>query len=244
MPSTRSSYTPARPIGITESKPVCPPAARSALLTMGISIFLLIIVCNTLATAAWQPTLSEQDIADISSAAILKRLPTARSAARAESDHQLGLQVLMVETQETKLRKPGDALLAEVFTYDYRTNRATRLLMNAFTHELVESQPIIDIHLPLNENEIDFAINILMNKTDFLAELNHEYETYFGSSISSIAEIETKVSIWDPGKTNTNSICRLTRCALVSVFTHNHFNFSIEPVIVLENASVHLDWVQ
>jgi len=161
-----------------------------------------------------------------------------------KSDDSLGLEVLLVELQEKKSRASDDARIAEVFVYNYASNSAAVQLINVDTRERLGIRQINNIHLPLNNREINLANQLLLNDADFIRELEHEYLARFGQPLKSVSELDMKVSIWDPNQNHENSVCKQTRCALVSVFTHGHYNFSIEPVVEFQKAAVHLGWVQ
>lgn len=203
------------------------------------------LFCAGNLNASWQAPLSEQDIAVLGNQAIAQHSTNTRSKANSLYSSLLDVQVLMVELQEKKARQPNDARLAEVFIFDYTTNQANVQLINTATHKLVSTRPINNIHLPLNLQERAFATQLLLNDTNLFDELNKEYLARFGQSLTTLSELDMKVSIWEPAINDTNPAdCKQTRCALVSVFTHEHFNFSVEPVVDLKNATVYLDLIQ
>jgi len=206
---------------------------------------LLVTPALTQSYAAWQTPLSEQDKSAVSIQAITQFQSNRRAAVKSEDTLALGAEVLLVELQEKKNRKPTDARLAEVFVFDYTTNDASVQLINVDTLDQISIKPVSDIHLPLNEKETEWAKKILLNEESLLDRIRQEYLTAFGHELTTLSQIDMKVSIWEPGSFNSNaSVCIQTRCALVSVFTHDHFNFSIEPVVVLRSATVHLDLIQ
>lgn len=195
--------------------------------------------------AGWQPALSDLEQEQLSSLAKREHQTQQRTADKSDSDVALGIEVLMVELQEKKSRKPTDALLAEVFVFDYSTNRASVQLIDVDTHELVSTRGIEHIHLPLNQRERDVTHQILLENRALISQLENEYIEQFGQQLISIAQLDMKVSIWEPGANDTQaSFCDETRCALVSIFTHDSYNFSVEPIVELHNAVVHLDLIQ
>lgn len=180
---------------------------------------------STIVGAAWQPALSEQDIANVSSVAKSLHPTVNQFRQKSDSNYSLGLEVLMVELQEKKSRQRHDARVAEVFTYNYNTNNAQLLLIDVNTHKLLSTHSIENIHLPLNQREIELANSLLLKNAQTISELEQEYLTQFGTHLKSFSDLEMKVSIWDPGPNHMNTICSKTRCALVSVFSHDHYNF-------------------
>lgn len=195
--------------------------------------------------AAWQPALNEHDIDLLSAQAKRAYLNTQRIVSKSSANDTLGTEVLLVELQEKKSRTSIDPQLAEVFIFDYPTNSAIVQLINVDTHELVSTRHITHIHLPLNQHEQDVTNKILLGDTALINELENEYLAQFGQPLSSIEQLDMKISIWEPGPNDTQaSFCDRTRCALVSIFTHDFYNFSIEPVVELQNAKVYLDLIQ
>jgi len=208
-----------------------------------------IVLCALLGAsniyAAWQPALSEHDINLLSAQAKRAHLNTQRIVSKSNSNDTLGTEVLLVELQEKKSRAAIDPQLAEVFIFDYSTNTAIVQLINVDTHELVGTRNIRHIHLPLNQREQDLTNKILLADTALISEFENEYLAQFGRPLSSIEQLDMKVSIWEPGPNDAQvSLCDRTRCALVSIFTHDFYNFSIEPVVELQNAKVYLDLIQ
>lgn len=197
------------------------------------------------ATAGWQAPLSEQDIILLGSQAIAQYQTGTRSSSDPKTGDMLGIEVLMVELQEKKLRTINDARLAEVFIFDYSTNNASVQLINVDTHELVSTHPIDNIHLPLNQREKERVTQLLLSDVPLLEKLGNEYIEQFGQALTTLVQLDMKVSIWEPSMSDTDTKnCKFTRCALVSVFTHEHYNFSVEPVVELQNAIVYLGLVQ
>lgn len=208
--------------------------------------FLLAVgLCTGNTHAAWQTPLSEQDKAQLGVRAVSQYQTGSRTSTNSKNNLKLDVEVLMVELQEKKSRKQHEPRLAEVFVFDYSTNRASVQLINADTHKLVSTRSIDNIHLPLNLRERELTTLILLKDSNLLNELQNEYVEQFGLQLATLEQLDMKVSIWEPGVNDTNANnCRQTRCALVSVFTHEHYNFSVEPVVELQNSIVHLDLIQ
>lgn len=204
-----------------------------------------VAICTGQSYAGWQAPLSEQDTARLAAQTIALYQNDGRSSTATKTGIHLDVEVLMIELQEKKSRGPNEPRLAEVFIFDYSTNNASVQLFDADSYQLISTHPIDNIHLPLNERERALTHQILLTNERLLSELRSEYTTQFGKPLASLAQLDMKVSIWEPGISDTNTEnCTRTRCALVSVFTHDHYNFSIEPVVDLQNAVVYLDLIQ
>ena len=215
---------------------------------------LLPLACGD-AHAAWQASLSEKEIHGLNVAAADHYYnqqfntqglnPSLQTNKVKASTSALGLEVLLIELQEVKNRSADDPRLAEVFVFDYATNSASVLLVDVQNQKVINSSSIDNIHLPLNDREVAVATQILLSNTALMAKLTLEYEKQIGKPLESLQQLDMKVSIWNPGmNAQYSQQCKLTRCALVSLFTKSAYNFSVEPVINLSTANVNLDWVQ
>lgn len=200
--------------------------------------------------AAWQASLTDAEIqalndtvTDHSRAAQHGMSLRANKVKSGRSE--LGLEVLLVELQEVKYRATDATRLAEVFVFDYASSTAKVMLVEVESQRVISSRQIYDIHLPLNEREVAVATRLLLDDTTLLSNLALEYEKQVGKPLVSLQQLDMKVSIWNPASGGQYSQdCSLTRCALVSLFTKNHHNFSVEPVVNLSTGSVNLDWVR
>lgn len=215
--------------------------------------FLFLGSCIT--QAAWQASLSDLEIQALNIAAINHSSTQHRNAEKLDSSLQtnntktlnteLDLEVLFIELQEVKFRNAELPRLAEVFVFDYAASKASVMLVDVDTQRVVNSRPIKNIHLPLSEREVHVATQLVLNKQELKTELALEYEKQTGKPLVSLQQLDMKVSIWNPGNDGQYSQdCKLTRCALVSLFTKNHYNFSVEPVVNLSTSSVNTDWMQ
>jgi len=200
--------------------------------------------------AAWQASLSDAEIQALNTTATdyfrtaqrdtLLRAKTVRSA-----NIQLGLEILLVELQEVKYRTADTPRLAEIFVFDYASGEASIMLVEVESQHVIRSQQINDIHLPLNEREIAAATRLLLDDATLMSSLALEYEKHVGKPLVSLQQLDMKVSIWNPFSSDQYSqACSLTRCALVSLFTKNHHNFSVEPIVNLSTGSINFEWVR
>jgi len=159
----------------------------------------------------------------------------------------LGKEILLVELLYQKQKKNGDTQtakprIAEVFLFDYATGQTSRYEIDVNTDDVLREQAVASPHLPLNEREQAVAVSMLESDASAFTEISAEYQQHFGQALQDTDNIEMKVSVWQPAAANTSvaaSDCRTQRCALISVFTHNNFSFSIEPVVNLMTKTVH-----
>ncbi len=221
--------------------------------TNALLFFLFLGSSNT--QAAWQTSLSDMEIQAVNVAANNHFSAQNRNAQKLDSSLQtkntntfnteLGFEVLFIELQEVKFRTSEFPRLAEVYVFNYVTGIASVMLVDVESQRVVNSRQINNIHLPLNDREVQVATQLVLNKQALKTELALEYEKQTGKPLVSLQQLDMKVSIWNPGNAGQYSQdCKLTRCALVSLFTKNHYNFSVEPVVNLSTSSVNIDWVQ
>lgn len=150
-------------------------------------------------------------------------------------------QVLLIELRELKSRSGQEPhRVAEVFVYRYDQAETFKHLIDVSSGQLIETKPVASVHLPLNEAEQEFALQRLLKSPLVASRLATEFERQFGKNLPPMHELQTKVSIWQPSRTNSEvaNTCQLQRCALVSIFTANNYNFSVEPVINLHTGVV------
>lgn len=156
-------------------------------------------------------------------------------------------QVLLVELLERKNKNARQELrVAEVFVYDYDTTSTHRHLIDASTGVMIETQSVNSVHLPLNTAEQDFALQLIEQHPQLTQLLSAEYTEQFASALPALSELQNKVSIWQPAVSNhpVATTCQQRRCALVSIFTDNNYNFSVEPVIDLHSGQLYTGVLQ
>ncbi len=197
------------------------------------------------AQTGWQPSLSDAEVEALTEVVVNRSTLQNQSHQSIAADITLGIEVLLVELQELKSRTEDSPRIAEVFVFDYAQAEASVVLLDVETHQFKSSIAINNIHLPLNAREITVAKSLLTNDVEFLDRLVNEYEKQLAKPFANLDQIDMKLSIWNPGATQVSSHeCYLTRCALVSLFTKNHYNFSIEPVVNLSTGTIDLTAVQ
>jgi len=203
-----------------------------------------VFMCSGL-QAGWQQSLTDAELQalalSISGSGTLQRQRNGQKTPHLS----LGLEVVLIELQEKKTKPKDSQRLAEVFVFDYATSTTSVKLLDVDTQHLVSSRLIDTIHLPLNEREIAVALQWLLSDAELMTALRLEYEKQLGKTLKSLDQVDMKVSIWNPGAGRADSHeCNQSRCALVSLFTNNHYNFSVEPVVNLATGEINLDFVQ
>jgi len=160
----------------------------------------------------------------------------------------LDKEILLVELLYQKQKKNAatqtvQPRIAEVFMFDYETGKTSRYEIDLNSNVVLRVQAVASPHLPLNDREQSLAVSLLESDAATFSTISTEYEKYYGQALQDTASVDMKVSVWQPPAANTSTAagnCRTQRCALISVFTHDNFSFSVEPVVNLMTQSVHV----
>ena len=150
--------------------------------------------------------------------------------------HPLGVQTLSVERKEIK-REP-DTSLINVYQFNYPLEQARLISVDISDERILANQAIESVHLPLNDNEISFARELLSSQEDILAQLRDEQVRRGVSAFVELSQLDVKASVFEP--LDTSHPCYRQRCALMSLFDQTRTVFSIEPVINLQTIQVDL----
>lgn len=150
--------------------------------------------------------------------------------------HPLGLQTLFVEKQEKK--SASGVRWVHVFQYHYAHRSARRLLIDLTNGSVEKEQTIDSVHLPLNNTEIDFARNLILQDPAVMQKLHNEQIKRGQTQTQNLTELDVKASIYEPW--SSSHPCHTQRCALLSLFDHTNTVFSMEPVVLLDTLEVQL----
>lgn len=150
------------------------------------------------------------------------------------AQHPLGVQTLSIEKQERK--NQYDSRWINVYQYNYALQSARLLLVDLQSDTIVRQSSINSVHLPLNDTEIEFSKSLLGDKQELIDRLKLEQTRRGASRFNLLAELDVKVSIYEPR--DTAHACYRQRCALVSLFDDTRTVFTTEPVINLTTLQV------
>lgn len=154
--------------------------------------------------------------------------PSSKSAALS---HPLGLQTISIEKQE---RKNQFALRwAMAYQYSYHHRSARLLTVDLLEQRVIGVDDIPNIHLPLNDQEIDFSITLLRADIEAMNSLKSEYSRRPNAQSFLLENLDIKASIYEP--TDINHPCHINRCALMSLFDKSGTVFNLEPIINLNS---------
>lgn len=213
-----------------------------------------LVLSSTVALASWQPPLTAAE--QRSASALALGVATDSESAEGKTDENLQSrsgttvidqadlqrEILLVELKHSK--KNSIERIAEVFVFDYPRGVTELHRINMADNQVFEVLSIDSVHLPLNQREQQFATALLMQNKEVSQSLESEYLKSFGRTLTSLDQLDMKVSIWQPlpHQRNANPVantCGDERCALVSIFTHDQYSFSLEPVVNLMRGTVH-----
>jgi len=219
-----------------------------------------VLVCLALAglmhasnSMAWQGPLSasEEDRLRQLSSSLTKSAAVKNVEARS-AVIPLGTEVLLTELVYSKNKKNNNATeavdsaeparIAEMFVFDYETGVTTRYEIDLATDTILREDDVESIYLPLNDKEQRIATGLVTSDASVMSVVDNEYLKQFQQPLAELDDLQMKVSIWVPNKTNNSDVatqCRTQRCALVSLYTSSNFSLSVEPVVNLKQMTVH-----
>jgi len=154
--------------------------------------------------------------------------------ALATQPHSLGVQTLSIELDERK--KTNNQRRARVYQFNYSTQQSRLILVDLNSREVIKSQTIDSVHLPLNEQEIETARTLIEQQPYIMDALNEERRVRGLPTLSDLSSLDVKASIFEP--TDKTRLCATQRCALLSLFDSTRTVFAVEPVVNLQQLSV------
>ena len=151
-------------------------------------------------------------------------------------EHPLGVQTLSIEKQENK--NLPDAARLRVYQFHYDLQQARLVIVNPDSRQVLDTQPIDSVHLPLNDTEISYATAMLSSQSTIIERLRAEQTARGRPPFRHLSDLDVKASIYEP--LDHGDICYRQRCALLSLFDDTHTVFVNEPVINLQSLDVRL----
>ncbi len=166
---------------------------------------------------------------------------TSRSVAPKDAtNHPLGVQTLSIEKREQKKRSTlaPEHVSMLVYQFHYELAQARMLVVDTATERVLDSHPVASVHLPLNQTEIDFAVNLVNMQSALLDKFRDEQVRSGRTPFTQLEQLDVKASIFEPR--DINNACAVQRCALLSLFDQSNTVFSTEPVVNLQTFAVTL----
>ena len=166
--------------------------------------------------------------------------PQLRSSAgknNVSDDDALETELLLIERHPANKDDPGQRL-ADVYKYDYERDETIHTLIDLAKQKIISNKRHQYLQLPLTENEISRATNIIFSDSEQMDLLRNEYQRITGQYLNSPEQLEIKAFSFSadtlPERLNAASQqCGLNRCAQVLLYTHESIVFEISPIINL-----------
>lgn len=199
------------------------------------SFFFLLLNSSFLQAGAYDPlsTAEIEKVREIKNVFVQSTYPDLISSGR------VILETLLIERHAIKKgQEDTSERLADMYVYDYVTNTLNQLVINLDQNKVESITHDKEIQLPLTENEIQMAFNILTQDTVNFQLILEEFEQITGKPYSNPDQIQIKAfAFWGsslPGVSNQQSLnCGIHRCAQVLIYTPDQVAFEVSPVIDL-----------
>lgn len=160
-------------------------------------------------------------------------LQTAEQTAEPRTDHPLGVQTLSIELED---RKQRIRRIARVYQFDHNHQRSRLVRVDLNTGAVLQQQVVDSRHLPLNTQEVDYAMTQLLARDDLLEQLRNEQRARGIQAFGSLAELEVKAFVHQPR--NPEHSCHQQRCALLSLFDQSRTVFNLEPLVRFSDGTI------
>ncbi len=178
--------------------------------------------------------LTVDEISRVSRLTAPRSLAAKSENAIATNDHQ---EVLLIERHEEKGAPEGQRR-ADVYIYNYETDELQESLVDLNTSEIISSVTKQGVQLPLTENELKRAKEIVFKDEDERQILEHEYKRITSRTLNDVSELNIKAFTFMadslPNRVNEASKqCGIQRCAQLMLYTDENIVFEISPIVNL-----------
>ena len=179
--------------------------------------------------------LDPKEMARAASQATLSATPAATSTRRQTSTAPAN-EVLLIERHINN--KGNTERLADVYTYDYHTNQTIITVVNLDTNTTLAKHYQQNVQLPLTDNELKRAADLIFNDDEQRPLLNAEFKRITGKTLSDPKQLHVKAFVFHasslPEQLNAASQeCGLQRCAQVLLYTVDSVVFEVSPIVNL-----------
>ena len=183
--------------------------------------------------------LSAEEIAKVSALTSESSIVAARSSDTSSKDSNTNnkKEVLLIERHQQK-GAPDNQRRADIFTYDYATNELIESLVDLNTSEVISSIRKKGVQLPLTENEIKRAKQIIFDDENEREVLAYEYHRITSQTLTDTSELNIKAFTFTadslPNRINEASkLCGIHRCAQLMLYTGENIVFEVSPIVNL-----------
>ncbi|HPY40594.1 MAG TPA: hypothetical protein PLM98_08755 [Thiolinea sp.] len=146
-------------------------------------------------------------------------------------------ELLLIERDRSQDKK-SEARRANAFVYDYQTDETIIYRIDAASNKILSTVRKKNVQLPLTEQEIARALNLIFSDKETFALMTNEYQRITNKVLSSRKDLEAKAFVFTadslPEQLNPASQqCGLHRCAQVLLYTHDSIVFEVSPIVNL-----------
>jgi len=145
-------------------------------------------------------------------------------------------------------RRPGEkgqsTRRANVFIYDYDVDKLIHLVVNAKSGKVVHRSALTDVQLPLIDEEIQVATNIVFSNPSSRARLEEEFLRTTGTELANISQIHFKAfsftadAVRSDAGSNGVARCGRSRCTQILMYTADKVVLDVSPIVNLSNNTV------
>ena len=204
-------------------------------------LFSGLILLSQLPLLAIAGELSQSEHAVASNLAAATPWPTSDATPRAtiakqSAVHPLGLQTLSIEADWKK--HADGARLARIYQYDYTQLKSRLLVIDVNSEQVLREQLIGSVHLPLSDDEINYAATLINSDATLLLHINQERALRSLEPINTLESFDVKASIYEP--TMNDHLCSEQRCVLFALVDTTLTVSSVEPLVLLNHGEVRL----
>lgn len=198
-----------------------------------LTALILLVVATSVSATYLSASLTDAELEFSDSAANNQAWLETRGIASSKP-HPLGIQTLSIEIDE---RKKNKALRrARVYQFNYQLQQSRLVLVDLNNENIVKTQSINSVHLPLNDFEIATTRHLVEQQQAIMMKVNQELAARGLAAIPDLSSLDVKASIFEPN--SETHVCANQRCALVSLFDNTRTVFNVEPIVNLQTQTV------
>jgi Cu2+-containing amine oxidase len=202
-------------------------------------IVILLALTSPATHAGALDPLDPKELARAASQATLSAAPTPSTRRQATANTistPPANELLLIERHINN--KGNTARLADVYTYDYATNQTIITVVDLDTNTTLAKHYQQNLQLPLTDNELKRAADLIFNDDEQRPLLNAEFKRITGKTLSDPKQLHIKAFVFHasslPEQLNAASQeCGVQRCAQVLLYTVDSVVFEVSPIVNL-----------
>ena len=158
--------------------------------------------------------------------------PAATQARLAAANPQ---QLLLVERRPLDKGVGGSVRHADVYHYDYSRNLLIHSIVDVARSSVVDRYELRNVQLPLVDEEIVRATELLMASPGHRARIASAYRRTTGNEFTAIGDLDYKAFVFhaDTSSATTATDCGMHRCAQLLLYTPENTSLDLSPIVDL-----------